>query len=333
MIDVVIATYNRSEHAFELAKDLSNYNKFLAKIIIVDSSDNFEKINSNNPIINHIHSSHKNQPYQRYLGASLCSSEIVLFLDDDMSLIDKTLFEDLNYFFKKKNIIAVNLNFKNINNFLQNVPKSLFTNKKSRFLSFLIGNMNAEKNKYIYCGIKGERISNEYINYLSGGSFACSLKFLYSNFNFQLFDLYENKLGKGEDGIMGYTISRTGNIWSAEKQYFLHNDYSDSTYSTSYYNFSKRVMFSRLFLSYEYYRQNNKPLFYGFIRYQHYALGRILGSIINCIVNYERKKIEIFMGNITGWLLTYTFYFKYIKIENSVWSYRLKKDLDKIKLM
>jgi glycosyltransferase involved in cell wall biosynthesis len=335
MIDIVIASYNRIDHAYKLAQSLSIYGKYVKKIVIVDSSENFEKIKPNSSIINHVYSTHKNQPYQRYLGASLCCSDIVLFLDDDMSLIDNSLFKDLKKKFNDKNISAVNLKFKNTNSFLQNIPKSMLLNKKTktRLISQLLGYPIVNNNQYSFCGIKGHRKSNKNINFLNGGSFACKLKSLYSNFNFQLFDIYEKRLGKGEDAITGYTISKTGGIWAAEKSYFLHNDYDDSAYSQCYYSFSKRVMYSRLFLSYEYYRLNNKTLFFGFLRFHHYALGRIFSSLINLIMSYNYKRKQIFLGSISGWLSTFTFSFKYIKIENSLWLDRINYDLNNSKLI
>ena len=220
MIDVVIATYNRIDYANKLAQSLSGYNQFICNIIVVDSSDNFKKINSESSIINHVYPPHKNQPYQRHLGVKFCSSDFVLFLDDDMSLIDDSIFEDLILFFNDKKVSAVNLNFENSNNFISEIPKSKISKNKSVLEGLLSGYPILNDNLYIYCGIKGNRKSNNYIEYFNGGSFACRLNNLYSNFNFQLFDLYEKKLGKGEDGITGYQVSKIGKIWAAEKKIF-----------------------------------------------------------------------------------------------------------------
>ena len=132
---------------------------------------------------------------------------------------------------------------------------------------------------------------------------------MYSNFNMQLFDLYEQKLGKGEDGILGYTISLNGLIEAPPNVYFIHNDYSDSSYALDYSNFTKRVMYSRLYLAFEYYRLNNKHIVKGFLRFHHYAIGRILGATINYVLNPNSIQKEIINGYIQGWILSMKFNF------------------------
>tara|TARA_B100001059_G_scaffold42796_1_gene34592 strand:+ start:14963 stop:15955 length:993 start_codon:yes stop_codon:yes gene_type:complete len=325
LIDIIIATYNRFEKAKILALNLLNIGgEFIHRIIIVDSTDNqhVEKFKSEKLI--HFVTQHKNQPYQRYLGYKISNSKYLLFLDDDMELIDNSLFEDLIKIFKDKNVIGVNLSFKNINNFLKNQPKGFVKNKYKKIIGFITGHPIAKKNQYLFCGIRGQRVSNRYVKFLSGGAFAVRRKNMYSNFNMQLFDLYEQKLGKGEDGILGYTISLNGLIKAPPNLYFIHNDYSDSSYAINYSNYSKRVMYSRLYLACEYYRLNNKHWVRGVLRFHHYAIGRISGALINYCLNPSPIQRDIISGYIKGWVLAMKFSFDFKR--NANW--QLLSDLD-----
>ena len=322
MIDVVIATYNRFEKARSLAVNLiSAGGDMLNNVIIVDSTDNKIVDNVKSERLIHFFTDHKNQPYQRYLGYTLSDAENILFLDDDMELVDDNLFTDLHEIFEKPNVSAVNIAFKNVNTFLSNQPKGLVKNegKLKKLVGLLTGYPIPKSNQYSFCGIRGRRISGIPINFLSGGAFAVKRENVYDNFNMQLFDLYEQKLGKGEDGILGYTISLNGLIEAPAKLYFVHNDYLDSSYAIDYTDFGKRVMYSRLYLACEYYRLNKKHCIRGYFRFHHYAIGRISGALLNYIVNPSAIQKEIIGGYIRGWILGMKFIFVSELDNNEKW--------------
>tara|TARA_B110000003_G_C16580304_1_gene507832 strand:+ start:295 stop:1293 length:999 start_codon:yes stop_codon:yes gene_type:complete len=327
MLDIIIATYNRFEKAKDLALSLLNVGgDFINKIIIVDSSLNqvHKKVESKKLI--HVLTQHKNQPYQRYLGYKISNSKFLLFLDDDMELIDNSLFDKLSKIFKNSNVYGVNLSFKNVNNFLSNQPKGLIGNgnKFKKIIGVLTGHPIANNNQYLFCGIRGQRVSDQSIKFLSGGAFAVRRKNMYSNFNMQLFDLYEQKLGKGEDGILGYTISLNGLIEAPSNLFFIHNDYADSSYAPNYLNFAKRVMYSRLYLACEYYRLNKKQWIKGYLRFYHYAIGRISGALINYILKPNSIKKDIIIGYIQGLITAMKFKFELKKNKN----WKLHADFD-----
>ena len=330
MIDIVIATYNRFEKAKNLALNLLSVGRyFVNKIIIVDSTDNQVSKNLKSKKLIHFITEHKNQPYQRYLGYKISNSKFLLFLDDDMELIDNSLFENLNKIFKNPNVYGVNLSFKNVNNFLSNQPKGIVGNgnKLKKNIGVLTGHPIAKNNQYLFCGIRGQRVSGCSVKFLSGGAFAVRRKNMYSNFNMQLFDLYEQKLGKGEDGILGYTISLNGLIKAPSNLYFIHNDYSDSSYALDYSNFGKRVMYSRLYLSCEYYRLNKKHWVKGYLRFHHYAIGRILGAMINYVLNLNPIQRKIISGYFQGWILAMKFNFNFELEKNDNWMFLANIDL------
>lgn len=125
MIEVIIATYNRYQTAHNLALHLIESTKAIDSVIIVNSDSNKNVLKSVHPKIKRISTSHQNQPYQRYLGYRVSTAPHLLFLDDDMELIDSKVFDDINSLFEDQKIVAINLPFENHNNFLENQPEGL----------------------------------------------------------------------------------------------------------------------------------------------------------------------------------------------------------------
>ena len=48
-------------------------------------------------------------------------------------------------------------------------------------------------------------------------------RFGVENFNFQLFDLFEEKMGMGEDFIIGYSLSNSGDLIYHDEIFFFHH--------------------------------------------------------------------------------------------------------------
>ena len=90
LISIIIYTYNRSKKTIQLVKQLSTI-KFNFNIIVVDSSD-IINVNLSNKNITYIRSSHKNQPYQRYLGFKSANSDYLIYLDDDMEVVSQNFY-------------------------------------------------------------------------------------------------------------------------------------------------------------------------------------------------------------------------------------------------
>ena len=331
MFDVIIATYNRIETALKLSDSiLKAESKLINQIIIVDSSDFKYSKSLNNNKICYIKTEQKNQPYQRFLGYNVSKSEYLLFLDDDMELINDTIFEDCLSLFKTKNIIGLNLKFNHFNISLERIQKgdyNIFSNKS--FFSIISGSPKLDKNKYTFCGIRGVRASNEYIEYLSGGCFAIKRDNAYNNVNMQLFDIYKKKLGRGEDGIFGYSIAKSGMLYASGTVYFNHNGQNESIYSLNTYIHAERFMYSRLFLSCEYYRLNNKAISKGYLRFHHYALAKIVGAIIRYLLKSNKTTEDLLKGYISGYYKACKFKFDSNLISKTFWLKQLNLDLNK----
>ena len=310
-IDLIIPTYNRKEKCKTLVQQVIQSKYQPQNIIIVDSSDEdnsafFKRIS---PKVIAVKSSHKNQPYQRFLGYQYAQSKILVYLDDDMELIEQDAFKQIAASFEThQNTVGLALAFKNHNEFLQKKTiKSpiLKLEKKIKPLAtairFFTGYPQLKPGQYWLCGLRGkfpEHLEN--IEYLSGGAFAAKREFLFQNFNFQLYDLYEKKLGKGEDGILGYTLSKLGEIKYFKQELFYHNDQGNSVYSANLRSFNKRVTSSRLFLSKEYLRQNDQPTFFAYLHYYWYFLWRLGSTCINYLLVPSKSKKEKVIGTYQG---------------------------------
>tara|TARA_Y100001954_G_C15735389_1_gene565548 strand:- start:32 stop:1039 length:1008 start_codon:yes stop_codon:yes gene_type:complete len=329
-IDVVIATYNRFEKARKLAYSLAELSKFDISIFIIDSTKNQKIFSFPNLKIKHVISSYANQPYQRYLGYAMTTADVVLFLDDDMKINNKSSLQKAYKLFNEKNIVGINLPFTNKNTFLTKRPQSVFRNFSesiTNFIGLISGYPKVEDNSYFFCGLKGKRINDKRIEYVSGGSFMVRREHLYKNFNMQLFNLYNDKLGKGEDGILGFSISRYGQIYSFSEKVFYHIDFNDSTYSQSSREFSRRLLFSRLYLSLEYARLTKKSFLKAKLRFHHFAIGRILGLLLNYLLNFDEKIKHEFLGYIDAWVLSLSFEYNTDLKINELWITRAIKDI------
>lgn len=333
-IDIIICTYNRPNKIIILINELLNGQiEKLNKIIVVDSSDliNEKLIHLDNVL--YIHSSHKNQPYQRYLGFMRSKSKVILYLDDDMELINKNVFKDITEIFFDKNVIGLAVNFKDKNddNSLSKVPISLNKNTPNligNFLRYISFNSIPKQGQIGLFGLRGMQPShlNE-TTIISGGAFAARREMLFKNFNFQLFDLFEKKMGMGEDTLIGYSLSKKGKILVYEPIAFLHNDETGSNYSFNLISYSKRVILSRLYIGLEKTRLDNKWSLMVYFKFYVYAFFRLLGIFINFCINGNKSNLQILKGTANGILKCFVFNYNKMMDRNGYWDVEVNKDI------
>lgn len=303
MIDIIIATYNRPKTISALVSDILKRNiPNLNKVIVVDSSDdmNVDLTGLNNVIYQH--SNHKNQPYQRYLGYCLAEAEFLLYLDDDMQILDNVVFDKIESVFHNKDIVGINLKFTNKNDFINSVAKHSYKNVPRSLVNFLhwfTANPQLPDGKFWYCGCRGRRIDGEYSEYFSGGAFCTRKESLYKGFDFRVLDLFEKRIGMGEDVILAYTLSRHGRIYNLPDSYFFHNDVGNSTYSAGNKAYNYKVAYSRLYLSLEYARQNQKSKFKAVSITAWHYLWRALG-LMAILVRNRKTGFDGFKGYVNG---------------------------------
>jgi len=330
-ISVVIPTYKRYNSLNYLLSQLSNTSFVFKEIIVVDSTDEKERediIKVENLIL--IYSSHKNGVYQRYLGYNISTSDLVLFLDNDMEIMSPQFAKEIIGLFTDEKIIGAALNFvnKHTDTTLAKVPTSILNQQHSfiKFIKSLSGYPTLPPGKTGYCGIRGKQPENGGpTEWLSGGAFVVKKGILFRNYNFQIFDLFEDKKGMGEDFLWGLNLSKQGVFLYYPKVLFYHNDQKDSAYSSDYYSYGIKSHFSRLYLSLEKARIEHKPLIFGYVYYYWYSLWRILGLLINLLFRPSNIQKLITKGAIKGLILSITNY-KYQFVDDNKWRQELEKD-------
>jgi len=307
--DVVITTYNRAESLSILVLQILELELVPQNIIIIDSSPIENKEIQEIDKVIYLKSSHGNQPYQRYLGTKISKEDILIFMDDDMRILDKNVFNIILNQYDTKDIIGVQPNFTNANEFLRdNLPKSKMKIKSKKvfnFIKLLTGYPSPKQGKISYCGIRGPKQKDALkVECFNGGVFSVRKEFIFTDkFNFQLFSIFETRLGMGEDTIIGFEASRSGDIIYIEKSMFLHDDQKNSIYSVDILSYAKRVSYSRLYLSFEYRRLENKSKFIAFVHYNWYMLWRVIGLIINFSLSPRSvKRKKMLRGYIEGWI-------------------------------
>ena len=231
-LGIIITTYNRHKKVLELYKSLKLFIPKTVIITIVDSSDIVNSELTFELKKNYIHSIHKNQPFQRYLGYLNNSSDLLLYLDDDMEVVSKNFYNLIIENFLKRDIICLAIKFINSHeDSLIEIPKTKIKVNDTirKFIGSMTGYPTLKEGIFGYCGIRGNQPPNGgFSQWISGGAFVAKRDYLFKGFNFQLFDLFENKLGMGEDAIIGYTLNKFGKIYYCPDLMFLHNDNKNS---------------------------------------------------------------------------------------------------------
>jgi len=307
LVDVVIATYSRPTSLEKLVVNLNKCEFTPMSIIIVDSSpeENISIQKHNNVV--YVRSSHPNQPYQRYLGYNISESDIIVYLDDDMEVLDKNWLQNVMAQFDDKSVVGVAINFKNDNDFLQKkMSKSKLHNlipasPVKEFFKTLSGYPQPKPGKFWLCGIRGAQPENGTpTEWFSGGAFAVRKDDLYKNFNFKIFDLFKRNIGMGEDAILGFALAQYGKIIYLAKELFYHNDQKDSTYTIDFYSYGKRVAYSRLYLSLEYARLVGISKIFVYMHYMWYMIWRLIGMSINQIIGFKASRNQLIKGYLHG---------------------------------
>lgn len=314
-IDIIICTYNRPLKVQELIAQLKPFEREYNSIIIIDSSDVSNLVLSKQEQLVYLRSKHKNQPYQRWVGYQYSKADILLFLDDDMEVAHPDFLQIINKIFQNSLVsgIAINFTDKHTDTALAEIPSSVLLSKTGVFkniVGWLTGYPILAAGRFGLCGVKGKQpLNGGRTQWLSGGAFAARQLFLFENFNFQLFDLFQQKIGMGEDAIIGYGLGKQGILLYHPALLFYHNDQRDSAYSADHFAYAKRVIFSRLYLSLEKTRLDGGWYFFAYLHYHWYVLWRIVSLLLNYLLKKSSVKNNILRGSFAGWKLAFQFQF------------------------
>jgi len=324
--DIVITTYNRPKYVERLVNEIRNCEPKPNKIIIVDSSDEISgDYNSPNDII-YIHSSHKNQPYQRILGAQLSTSQVICFFDDDLTITNKNLFKHLELF---KDKLIHGLSYQIVfegNGIPLGEGEAHTVNRFKKLIWELTGVSFPESGKMTHLGICGAYNNNpiQEVTYFRGPNMCFRTESIKSFYDKSLFDMFERKMAMGEDKAISYSMSKMGKLVYVNEASLLHPE-NVSTYYLNFENFTCKVIYSRKYLNALYARLNNISEWRANLHYYWYAFCRFV--IAN--FGYIKKPNDINAQKLTGTfkgIFSSVFNQKY-KTDFD-WHYEIEKDLN-----
>ena len=337
-LDIIVTTYNRSDKIADLVSMLEQGAPLFENLIVVDSTSEANQELMDNDRVVYLRSSHKNQPYQRFLGYNASSSNWLLYLDDDMEPFDgwgkqlALLVADKG---KQYKMFALCFKDKHDQSYLKTTEKSVFSTCNNKLnpiinmIRWLMGYPILPDGKYGANGVKGKlpKKGGE-VQYVGGGAFMGHRDVLYKNFNMQLFNLYDKRMGKGEDGILGYTTSKQTKLYYYPEPLFVHNDQGNSIYTRNDYQFNRLVAFSRAYLSLEYFRLNSNPLALARCLFINYSFWRLVGMGLNLVLKPSKMKWDGFRGYLNGTLKGVALKFhKDVNKLKAYWDEEVAKDL------
>ncbi len=300
--EAIIATRNRPESCRRLVEQLLEISIF-KNIIIVDSSDSDHSgIFQENSII-HIKSPVQNQPFQRYTAYRRSTSDVLFFFDDDVRITDKKGIVELFSLFSKQDLVGASLGIA----LDRENPEKM--SGEIRHNIMLSGIKKFDAGEYWIYGLKQAYPKNGgKVQYLKGPAFAAKRSILYLNFDFRLFDIYAIGLGKGEDAILSYTLSKQGPIEYLPIEAIHHQVVDQSAYALSAISFYRRYAFSRYFHTINYCRLNKTSFFrkmgYLFLYYL-LIMSTLIKSLIRSILKWSKTDLVRSKGIFDGMLKSF----------------------------
>lgn len=303
--DIVVTTYNRKEMICDFVAQVLGCDLLPERIIVVDSSDeeNFDVQKLSRVV--YVRSSHKNQPYQRYLGLQFVKEEVVVFFDDDVKFLCKDIFSKYTELIKYNNSVASTINFIGSSSINKNINASNKLNK--RWFWRFTGAINPDNGKIGLVGSAGIKDENtEDVEIFNGpGGLAILTAIAYEIFRDDLFALFENKMAMGEDKFLGMGVLKYGKIAFCPEQIILHPDHA-SSYFQNVYSFSRKELYSRLWLSKRYAEVKGVSKWIVYLHFYWYAMCRVIIGAGNFLLRPRRNKWDILCGRCRAIYDTFT---------------------------
>lgn len=303
--DVIITTFNRPDSVLNLVKQINECTILPKSIVVVDSSEITNSAVKEIKRVIYIHSSHKNQPYQRYLGFLASKGEIVVFMDDDVSIINKDIFKIHLESLTQEGVVGSTVSY--IQEGLTNVHREVGDLRKTgnkcgiiNYFWWFTGVPMINEGKVWLAGLRGADLNNSYTESFGGPGTLCFKRGIVpSLFDDVIFSLYEKKMGKGEDKYISMGALKHGELRYNNIPCLVHPP-NDSSYFQDFASFYRRELYSRLLLSKRYLSVKGKWIGWGYLHYYWFAFWRVLIAGIQCTPPSRKGNYQIFKGKIMG---------------------------------
>ncbi|MCB0494163.1 MAG: glycosyltransferase [Cyclobacteriaceae bacterium] len=305
--DIVICTLNRPDRLQNLLQQIFQCTTLPIKVIVVDASAIDNDSLRSNPKIEYIRSSHQNQPYQRYVGYLASDAEIIVFMDDDLEIVDSRIFDKLTetYGVYKPDGVSVGIQYESaISEKLNNtIDSSTFL---FRSINLISGVPLLRPGRIYPAGLAGPDLKSlGEVDFFHGPFMSFKRDIMGEAFDPCLFTLYEMKLGKGEDKALSMKIGLSGKIIYVPDLYLKHPPV-ESHYFKNPKNYSKRLSYSRFFLSKVYAESRKYPTWIFSMHYIYFMIWRILLASGRFLWKGNRTQYDLLKGMIIGFWLALT---------------------------
>lgn len=303
---VAVTTYNRPDSLHKLITQISQCTIQPKRILVIDSSDETDRYAADHSLVTYIRSSHKNQPYQRYLAYLVCTTEVIIFLDDDLEIVDYTVFEVILDRLQQPNVNGVSVGFEHHNAISEILDSKVNTKSRLfRLMNFLSGVPPLKPGRIYSAGLAGPRPKQEgTVDYFNGAIMAFHKSALKALYNPVLFSLFEKKIGMGEDKVISMEIGLTSKLWFVPHYFFIHPPVV-SNYFQDIQSFQRKVMYSRLFVSLQYGRLKKYPRIFTYLHYYYFAAWRLVISTATALLKPGKQKVAVVKGILQGIMMTF----------------------------
>lgn len=321
-LDIVICTYNRPLLVERLITQLWSFSNQYNHILIIDSSDQSFKPKVKSNQLKVVRSSHKNQPYQRYLAKHISNAKYLLYLDDDMMLENNQLFTELDSIITKQKPIGIGIGFRN---FVSTPTQIKNTSAKNNVMYRAFGQPHLSEGQYSWNGIRGPQPENiDATQWFSGGAFLIERTAVFENVDLRLLDLFEKKLGMGEDMIISHGSSRLGKVLFLPGDHFIHDNRNESHYSYNSQKLAIKFMISRLYINLQLAYWNNRSASYAIFRYILFSIGQILIRTVQMFRKPTVSSRQIVSGHVKGFFKSFS---TIRSLQKEIWESSVKSDL------
>jgi glycosyltransferase involved in cell wall biosynthesis len=286
MLDILIPTYNRKPQVLNLVNQILKSGFNPSNIIVVDSSDDINFDLRNHDKVLYLRSSFKAQPYQRYVALLAAKSEFVMFLDDDLEVLNDRVFQEvLDTFLTNQEIVGVTAKVDYHGGlFVQNSIKTMsrFLGPFKNVFQKISLNNNPTPGKINVVGNGGGyTIGNEYVQYFPGPNMSFRKEICLKLFDEILFAAYVRKIGKGEDKYLSMKANQFGKLYCLGELTHFYHPPIESSYNSKLVEFQTKQNYSRYLLIKQYLQTFRKNDFLAIPIFFWYSGMRLIGSLNN----------------------------------------------------
>jgi glycosyltransferase involved in cell wall biosynthesis len=303
--DLIITTYNRPRQTISLIRQVLDCVGIPNRVIVVDSSDEPDHEILSLERVTYIYTSHKNQPYQRLLGAKASNADIIVFFDDDLDITNSDLFAILLAEYRSEEVMGATLGMDYCGTIADQMeeavmyPNAVFAN----FIFALTGVAQPKAGRAGRLGFVGKKPAQKGpIEFFYGPCMSFRRALIEELISPDVLSLYERKLGKGEDKAISMKAGAFGKLIYIPTISLYHAP-NDSTYFQNIRSFTAKVTYSRLYLSRIYAQVFHKPWWREVLIYYWFTAWRVLIALFSLLIRPSKGRKDKLLGAIDGlWL-------------------------------